>query len=58
MRVFKVARVMHALAPADPALDPPWMAKLRTRFGRWFDEMRALFAQPFGGQGALGVPEG
>ena len=47
MHIFKVARVMHALAPADPALDPPWMAELRAKFENRFDEMRVLFAQPF-----------
>ncbi len=47
MHLFKVARVMYALAPAAPDLDPDWMAKLRFKFERWFAEMRALFVQPF-----------
>ena len=47
MYIFKVARVMHALAPANPALDPPWMAKLRIKFEKWFAEMRELFADTF-----------
>jgi len=47
MHIFKVARVMHALAPADPALDPLWMAELRIKFEKWFAEMRALFAKSF-----------
>lgn len=47
MHIFKVARVMHALAPADPALDPPWMAALRARFEKWCEEMRVLFSHPF-----------
>ncbi|MBN1872788.1 MAG: phosphotransferase [Anaerolineae bacterium] len=47
MYIFKMARDMNALVPADPALDPPWMAAMRVKFENRFAEMREIFIQPF-----------
>jgi Ser/Thr protein kinase RdoA (MazF antagonist) len=47
LRVTKFARVLHAYRTADPALDPPWLAKLRARHQAWLGDLRASFAEPF-----------